>query len=187
MRPGGGKEKGSQFERDMGAAISLWLSHGEKKDLLCRTVGSGGQYTFAATRGTVAGIPGDLRSQSPLADGFCNEFVMECKHWKNLNIHQFLEKQGELYDALQKVAKEGEKERKSWWLIAKQNHKKTLLFMPVQAMSTAYASGIVKLDFHILFSGTVYMYYLAEYLSSVQPEQLFNSNIPVSTEINVSN
>lgn len=175
MRPGGGKEKGSQFERDIGAALSLWLSHGEKKDLLCRTVGSGGQYTFASVRGVVAGIPGDLRSQSPLADEFCKHFVIECKHWKNLNLFQFMEKQGELYKALIKVKKEAEKEGKFWWLITKQNHKRTLLFMPIDAMRLAYPAGPINANFHILFNGTVYMYYFAEYIQALRPEQIFVS------------
>lgn len=166
MRPGGGKLKGSQFERDIGAALSLWLSDGEKKDLLCRTVGSGGQYTFACTRGTNAGIPGDLRSQHPMADEFCKHFVIECKHWKDLNISQFLEKQGELYKALVKVRQEGVKENKSWMLIAKQNHKKTLLFMP---------SRVVCLDFHSIFSDTVYMYYFAQFIQIVTPGQAFHT------------
>src|SRR5581483_12100766 len=100
MRKGGGKEKGSQYEREIGYKLSLWLSNGARKDILCRTVGSGAQFTFSKS---VRGIPGDLRSQHELGDLFCQKFVLECKHWKDLELIRFLSAEGELYKAFLKV------------------------------------------------------------------------------------
>lgn len=168
MRPGGGKAKGSGFERAICEKISLWLSHGERKDLMCRTVGSGGQFTAAINRGTQAGLAGDIRSQDPIAEQLCKSFVIECKFWRDLEMVKFLDRQGELYAALEKVMLEGTTVKKSWMLVAKQNNRKELLFLPVTALDI---SEKFKLDFHLLFNGTVYMCVLENFLTHVIPER----------------
>lgn len=165
MKAGQGKNKGSEFERQVGYKLSLWLSHGERKDLLCRTVGSGAQFTFAKTRNQMAGIPGDLRSQDPLGDKFCNTFTIECKHWANLQIAHFLRGEGELYKALTKVKLEAAQLNKKWMLIAKQNHVPTILFIP------NYPEFNMSF-FHRLFNDSVVMSNLEDFLLAFTPQQL---------------
>lgn len=158
MKPGQGKNKGSQFEREVGYKLSLWLSKGERKDLLCRTVGSGAQFTAWNS-----GHPGDLRSQHPVAETLCNKFVIEVKFWKDLKILQFLSGKGELHEAMLKVQDEAKKLNKKWWLIAKQNHQKELLIC-----ADIYTN--LDLQYHSLFSGKVTVYFLEDFLK-VQPEK----------------
>ena len=174
LRKGGGKPKGGGYERDIGYKLSLWLSGGTRRDLICRTVGSGAQFTSANLRNTTAGHPGDLRSQDPLADKFCSSYVIECKFWKNLELIRFLECKGELYDALIKVKKEAEQTGKCWLLCCRQNHRYDILLMPIEAMSKCYILNSVKLDFHAIFNGTVYMYKLDEFLAAIPPDKLLS-------------
>lgn len=159
MKPGQGKNKGSSFERAVGAKLSLWLSAGKRKDLLCRTVGSGAQFTFSKAS---QGNPGDLMAQDPIAFEFMSKTVVECKHWRSLDMIKFLNKKGDLYKALLKVRQEGNLAGKSWWLIAKQNNQPTLLLMP-------YLPSIhhhPNLEYHILFRSTVLLFQFENYLES---------------------
>ena len=169
------KAKGSGFERDIGYKLSLWLSGGTRKDLICRTVGSGAQFTSANVRGTTAGIPGDLRSQAVEADKFFQSIVLECKFWADLEFLRFLDRQGELYTAMQKVKSEADSLKKWFWLICRQNRRYDILLMPVEAMSRcAYDScnNLIPspLSFHNLFDGLVYMYKLDDFIKAISPE-----------------
>src|SRR5208282_2890367 len=167
MRPGGGKNKGSSYEREIGEKISLWLSHGEHKHLLCRTVGSGAQFTTSAKKLVMAGQAGDLIAQDEKAFKLFAKFVIECKTWRDLELIRFFAKEGLLYDALVKVKGEGEKLGRMYWLISKQNRRKDLILMPVQAFDLLRPDN----DWHLLFNGTVYMMQLDSFLSSIEPER----------------
>lgn len=137
MRPGGGKYKGSGFEREIGAALSTWLSNGERDDLVTRTVISGGQFTQSAKSGKLRGVPGDLMSSHPVANQFFEQFVMECKFWKYLPLFELLfprpgnKTENELMYAISKVKGEAEQTKKPYWmLVARQNYQRTIAFMP---------------------------------------------------------
>jgi hypothetical protein len=56
MRKGGGKQKGSQFERDVCRELSLWVSHGKQEDVYWRSAMSGGRSTVAALKGARSGL-----------------------------------------------------------------------------------------------------------------------------------
>lgn len=165
MKKGQGKNKGGGYEREVGVKLSLWLSHGQRKDLICRTVGSGAQFTTAAKKLISAGHAGDLMSQDPLSYEFFNRYVCECKFWKDLQMFQFMNEKGELYKALQKVKKEAINVNKKWWLIAKQNHQPDLL------LSSTDRDPLTNLRSHSLLSRTVTVYYLDEFLITITPEE----------------
>lgn len=172
MKAGGGKNKGGGFERDTGQKLSLWISQGLRKDLLCRTVGSGAQFTTAAQKSKSAGHAGDLMSQDPLAYELCNQYVIECKFWRDLKLIHFLDNRGDLYEAMKKIHLEGLSVNKKWWLIAKQNHQKDLLIMaPKKIYSDFLKNPLSKPRFHLLFSGAVMMYYLDDFLSLVKAKE----------------
>lgn len=169
MKAGGGKAKGGGWENEVGEKISLWLSHGQHKKLFCRTVGSGAQFTTHAKKLITAGQAGDLMSQDQLSVDFCSKFVVECKFWKNLELIKFFEQIGgkeTLYEAMVKVKSEGESVGKQWWLVAKQNNRKPLLFMP----TTARVNNHEGLEWNVIFTGTVQMFHLDHFLSIVNPE-----------------
>lgn len=176
MRPGAGKNKGSQFERDIGAKLSLWLSGGQRKDLLRRTVGSGAQFTACFKKGIMEGVPGDLTAAHPLAFEFCEKYVVECKFWRDLDFLNFLQRKGgkqSLYYAMKKVRKEAEDSGKKWMLIVKQNHRPELLLMGVTATFSAFTTPWCP--YHLLFGGTVILNILDEFLEIMVPETFLTS------------
>lgn len=168
MRPGGGKPKGGGYERTVGERISLWLSNGEHRHLLCRTVGSGAQFTNLARKKILAGNAGDLMAQDPLAFAFCDRYIVECKFWKDLELIKFLRYKGELFDALLKVMRESEEVGKEWWLVVKQNNRRDIVFMS----SLTGARYFRELDWHSLFNETVIMFDFETFLLTISPERV---------------
>jgi hypothetical protein len=89
MRKGGGKQKGAAFERDICKQFSLWLSGGERDDLLWRSAMSGGRATIGQREGkTRAAQAGDISSISQLSACFTDMFTIECKHYQTLEFTQ---------------------------------------------------------------------------------------------------
>ncbi len=82
--------KGGAFERDTGRRLSLWLTHGERKDLFSRNVLSGGRFTIQAGQGDFKGNPGDLVFQDPISYDFMKGRMIECKHYGSLGWDAFL-------------------------------------------------------------------------------------------------
>lgn len=164
MKPGRGKHKGGGYERLIGARLSLWLSRGERKDLICRTVGSGAQFTFSK-----CGNAGDLMAQHPLAFTLCDKYVIECKFWRLLSMHHFLQGKGELWDAWEKVNREAVVVKKSPWLIARQNHQPDLLICHPKPSFT----DLLPIS-HLLFNGQIQLFQLEAFLSIVNPEKFLS-------------
>lgn len=167
MRPGRGKEKGGAFEREIAVELSLWLTCGESKDVLVRSEGSGARFTVTKNVGT----PGDLMPKHPVAFQFCDQFVIECKHWKDLEFMRFLQGKGELMDALIKVRGEAQGQGKNWMLIARQNNRPTCLFIGVKEATFAQRAifTTVPLTKHWLFSTEVFYCNLKDFLKEVAP------------------
>lgn len=78
MKLGGGKGKGSDFERKIAKQFSLWLSDGKDKNLLWRTPSSGAKKT--------ENIAGDLMALKPEGRIFTDVFCVEIKHYKNISL-----------------------------------------------------------------------------------------------------
>lgn len=90
MRPGGGKAKGSAFERQVCVALSKWVSHGKESDLFWRSAMSGGRATVARRKGVNIRQAGDICSVAPEGHAFTDQWFIECKFYKDLGIAQFL-------------------------------------------------------------------------------------------------
>lgn len=132
MRPGGGKDKGSSFERDTCQKLSLWLSGGTRDDLLARNVLSGGQFTQARTRGLERGSPGDLTAIDPLGIPLMQMFLIECKHKRDLDLTGFIfDRRGSSFLAvtIALCRLQAKASNKQWLLVAKQNQREVLVFM----------------------------------------------------------
>lgn len=84
MKKGGGKNKGSEFERKICKALSAWYSDGEHDDLCWRSAGSGARGTTTKTK--TAGYHGDICAISPLMEDFFNVFCIELKHYAEIDI-----------------------------------------------------------------------------------------------------
>jgi hypothetical protein len=103
MRPGGGKQKGSAFERQVGAQLSAWVAGGDEKQLI-RTVLSGGWKRAASDWRQV----GDLASNGPAGEQFRRVFAVECKRYRVLDWWAWW-----LWDGVR--AREGAEVLPAWW------------------------------------------------------------------------
>lgn len=123
MKAGGGKQKGSQFEREVCVALSRWVSNGEHEDLFWRSAMSGGRATVRQQRGKNTNHQlGDISSVSPVGHCLTNRFVIEAKFYANLDIDAFLFKgKGQLTQFWREVSKIAQREKRIPLLIAKQN------------------------------------------------------------------
>lgn len=80
MKAGAGKRKGGAFERDVAKALSLWLTKGNDKTQLIRSVLSGGWQA----RGLLQA--GDLAPNGERGEAFRRRFVVECKHRREIDL-----------------------------------------------------------------------------------------------------
>lgn len=130
MKRGAGKSKGSAFERWVGAQLSLWLTGGTDKTQLIRSALSGG---WAAGRSGDAPWRhvGDLAPNGPLGDLFRQQFGVECKFHKTLDLWGLWRADGgQLIGWWDKIAKECAPTGLTPLLICKGNH------LPVMVLTT---------------------------------------------------
>lgn len=123
MKKPTGKGKGTQFERDMSRRLSLWLSGGDRSDLLWRSSMSGGRATISMIKGEkLSAQSGDLSSIHKLSHDFIEVFYVELKFYKKLDIESLVKGTGGRLDKFWTTTRgESEKYDKLPFLIAKQN------------------------------------------------------------------
>lgn len=114
-----GKQKGSQFERDICKALSLWVSKGVSIDLYWRSAMSGGRATVK--RGQVRQA-GDITAVAPEGHALTNRFYCECKAYKSLTLDCLVTGKGALIDFWKIAVKEAKSHSKLPMLIFKRNH-----------------------------------------------------------------
>ena len=130
MNPGGGKSKGSAFERTICRSLTQWISGEEKPELFWRTAGSGAAATVDMRKGKKASMHGDIMSIDPLSAWLTDVFYIECKSYKKLDILSLFVKKGTLYQFWQKLDEESKKAEKIPMLIFKWNASQVYLAMP---------------------------------------------------------
>lgn len=131
MKAGGSKAKGSSFERDVCKKLSLWASSGLREDLYWRSSMSGGRSTIQAKKGkqnlTQAG---DISSIDRVGAEFIEQFCVECKHYKVLDlIPGIIHNRGALYGFWKRLIKDAAGAKKLPILIAKQNRLPALVLL----------------------------------------------------------
>lgn len=137
MKQGGGKGKGSSFEREICKRLSLWISHGDSVDLYWRSAMSGGRATVA--KGAVRQA-GDITAVAPEGHCLTNAFYLELKHLKKITLDSFLTGKGELINIWNKTVLEAVKYDRIPVLIFRQNRWPTV-------WCTTY-KGVQKLQAH---------------------------------------
>ena len=142
MRKGGCKEKGNQFEREMLKELSFWLSDGERKDLLRRSMLSGGRTTKSLKEGELEYLEqagdGALAAYHPRVASFLNIFLLEFKFYKDLRMDQFFwgsfAKEKSIVPFWRKLCKDALRIGRKPFLIAKQNAKSEVLVLNTDAL-----------------------------------------------------
>lgn len=140
MRPGGGKGKGSSFERLTCKQLSLWVTGGKKADCFWRSALSGGRATIAHRKGEVVRQAGDITAVSAEGHALTNFWYIECKHYKNLDIDSFcLTGKGSLAKFWKVACREAAKHHREPMLIARQNRIKDLIVLRPHALKSLTA------------------------------------------------
>lgn len=124
MKPGGGKSKGSGFEREVCKKLSLWVTRGKKEDCFWRSAMSGGRATVAKRKDIHIRQAGDICSVSPEGHALTDLFFIECKFYKDLGFDSFiLDGVGTLMSHWNKLNEQANKHNLEPMLIARQNRR----------------------------------------------------------------
>jgi hypothetical protein len=125
MKSGGGKQKGSAFERSVCSELSLWLSGGQRKDLLWRSAMSGGRSTIARKKGDILGAQiGDISAVDPEGNRLLRLVMIECKAYKDFEFTSgVLDRKGTLWGFWAKLREEALSYRRHPMLIGRQNNR----------------------------------------------------------------
>ena len=93
MKPGGGKVKGSGYEREISKRCSLWITDNLRDDVLWRTQSSGGRRTQRIKKNVeTEGQAGDITSTCDEGKVFKQYFCAECKFYKDLELWSLITK-----------------------------------------------------------------------------------------------
>lgn len=124
------KEKGNRFERIISQKLSLWISSGDDKNLLWRSTSSGARATISNDLDNQCG---DIASDSRIGYDLTDRFLIECKHYKSIQIEQLLwrtNKSGDhVYTWWLRYNKEAKKYNKDLMLICRQNSKRDVMLV----------------------------------------------------------
>lgn len=143
-----GSQKGAAFERLIAKQLSLWVSKGASTDLFWRTAGSGARSTGRVKKGG-AGIEyqaADISLAHPDGRPFADRFVVECKSYKNLELHRLCYDPKAMLVGVwwAKVRREAEQVGREPLLIVKANGYAPLMVMLTErAQLAAPGEGVV--------------------------------------------
>jgi hypothetical protein len=132
MKRGRGKAKGSAFERSVCVELSLWVTDGKDKDAFWRSSMSGGRATVHVKKGGKNRQAGDITAVAPEGHELMQEFFVECKHVKNLDLDSFMfKKTGALWKFWKQAKKQAADHGKRPLIIARQNMFPTIVVSDV--------------------------------------------------------
>lgn len=138
MKPGGGKRKGTRFEREVCVKLSLWVSHGEDKDLFWRSAISGGRATVLLTKGRSVKPAGDICAVDPNGHRLTDRFFIECKHVRDLQLHRFMLHEGTLHNFWEQAVRQAVDHKRTPMLIARQDFLPVLLIVLAGSLRQPY-------------------------------------------------
>jgi hypothetical protein len=136
MRKGGGKAKGSQFEREVAVALSNWISNNQKSDIFWRSSTSGGRATTAMKSGKkLSNQVGDLSCIDQLGSKFINTFAVEIKFYADLDFKGLITGKGKLLEFWDEIKKQAADHKKFPLLIARQNRIKPIVCVSFSSLA----------------------------------------------------
>lgn len=182
MRAGGGKDKGSSWEREVGKLLSLWLTHGARPDIFSRNVLSGGAFTNASSKGELSSrMPGDLMAAHPLAFTFMSKYAIECKHLASLGLEQFLfddKNSSELSKIISFADGQARAVQLDYMIVAKQNRREPFVITAGSVGRHILEAGRVSSRIriapphHYLHRGRIFMMKFGTMCTVIDPDRL---------------
>lgn len=146
MRTGGGKAKGSNFERRVCKELSLWVTAGKNEDVFWRSAMSGGRATVAQRRGVkLRRQAGDITAVAPEGHVLTDWFMIEVKHVKTLDFLSFFTRNtGALAGYWKKAKREAKKYGLLPMIIARQNGLPTILMTTMGGVNQLTNKGCIE-------------------------------------------
>lgn len=142
MKSGGGKSKGSGWERNVCRELSLWISEGERDDIFWRSAMSGGRATIGLREGIDRKSQhGDISAIAAAGEKLLEHFILECKFYKDFEIFKGMVKDnGLLFSFWDHLKQYCRAVRKQPLLIGRQN------LMPPFVLITPEAAQVFGLE-----------------------------------------
>ena len=123
------------FEREVCVKLSLWISEGKQEDCFWRSSMSGGRSTVAAAKGKrLAAQAGDISCIHPIGQPFIDQFMVECKSYRDLQYEGLVTGKGALATFWRTAQYEAIKYEKSPLLIARQNQQPSIACVDFHGM-----------------------------------------------------
>lgn len=175
MAPGGGKQKGAGFEREVCTKLSNWLSEGEQDDIFWRSAMSGGRATVKMKAGVkLAAQSSDISPIQAIGEALTTRFSIECKFYASLGLEgYFFGAATGLGQFWAQVKNDAETFDKMPMLIAKQNRKDVLLILDSEGV--AFFEGLygrLPLKFISKVDGAHFLMF-DDFLTFADPKALF--------------
>lgn len=176
---GGGKRKGAAFEREICKKLSLWISKGERTDIFWRSAMSGGRATVQFKKGIKNKTQAcDISAIDPLGEKLLKDYIIECKHYKNLNLENLIyntSKEG-LLEFWNETWKKAVDLGKLPIVIARQNNKKDIICLNYDiGLTILKHCGIYNISFFRLHG--LCILYLHDFLKEQVFEVIGNPRI----------
>ncbi len=177
------KAKGSQWERDVGKMLSLWLTKSERGDIFSRNVLSGGSFTLAEGAGKLSSrAPGDLMAAHPLAFAFLSRFSVECKHLANIGLEAYLldpKAQTSLGQIISLASRQAKHISLEYMIVAKQNNREAIVLidgdvgedMLARCLRRGGARASLAPMHHYLHRGSICMLRFRDMLAFIDPDK----------------
>jgi hypothetical protein len=146
MRTGGGKDKGSNFERSISRQLSLLVSDGKRTDCFWRSAMSGGRATLQLNQDIInQAQAGDISAISREGLWLIDNYQIECKHYADLEFASgFLSNTGKLFSFWGSLTKDSLRRGKNPLLIAKQNNR-PIVMLTLPKSSPSQIPAIITL------------------------------------------
>ena len=178
MKAGGGKIKGSAFERKICKALSFWFTENERDDVFFRSASSGAMATQRFKKGKkTSGQVGDVTSTDLEGIKFINEFSIELKSYKDFSLDFLIYKNKSLIHSWwEQCTTDAKIDNKTPLLIIKKNNKPEIVIFDYnlykdfynyfgQLSTKLYIIGYIN-DIHIM------MMLLTDFLEYINPATL---------------
>ncbi len=180
MKAGGGKSKGSSFEREVCVKLSKWISDGKRDDIFWRSAMSGGRATVGSKKNIIRNTQvGDITSVDPLGNKLTNKYIIECKYYKNIHVESLLfgkPKNNSIYEFWIKLNKQCIEFRKDPILIIKQNNLPTLMGIDSTSPLVKSLKDIFDISPLVQFNFIIHACYLYEfeYVLNISDPRILN-------------
>lgn len=164
MRKGGGKQKGSAFERMVCERLSLCVTKGANRDVFWRSATSGGRGTLLKKRGKEekGNQAGDITSVGPEGHRLTSRVYIECKFYRDLSLQSFLLglNKGGLYNFWKQTKEAAKQHNREPMLIAKQNNVPALVITRKEAFPVRFAGASATEPICIVIPHVAHVYFL---------------------------